>query len=104
MSDSMSDALGGDGINWVELRKKLENANTATYNPSTTAPMNGGWLKDPWHCPNPTCPVKPNLEKWPYTECSLNKPLMLHIPSGQHLHLPCPVHGEHILHGPEVTL
>lgn len=44
---------------------------------------------------------KPNL---PPQECVLNKPMLLYIPPGPGIHIPCPAHPEgHHLHGSSYT-
>ncbi len=53
--------------------------------------------------PCPQCP--PDSEPWepePYNpNCICNKPLLLYIPPGQHIH--CPVHPDVILRGSDIT-
>lgn len=46
-------------------------------------------------CKKPGCPV-PNYPKPDY-RCICNKPLMLYIPPGEHVHIECPVHGDRII-------
>jgi len=39
----------------------------------------------------------------PRPRCTLNDPLFIAIPPGQHIHIQCPVHGSHRINGPNVT-
>jgi hypothetical protein len=57
-------------------------------------------------CPHPGCPVPDyddEIRKARF--CVLNKPLLLYVPPGTHMHLSCPVHPEgHIIFGSSVTM
>lgn len=35
----------------------------------------------------------------PSPACICNKPLMLYVPPGEHVHLNCPVHGDFVVSG-----
>lgn len=57
------------------------------------------------NCPVPDCPE--NDPKWPKPEpfnpnCICNKPMLLYIPPGQHIH--CPVHPQHVIHGSHISM
>lgn len=70
------------------------------YNMKTTPRfLELGRLDIPKSCPRCDHPPEPFIE----SQCVLNKPLMMVIPS-QGVHLSCPVHpaGHHIF-GPQVT-
>lgn len=55
-------------------------------------------------CPHPGCPVPDMPDPWEMSQCTANKPMLLYIPPGQHVHIMCPVHPEgHIFYGSGVT-
>lgn len=43
-------------------------------------------------------------ERRPDLRCICNKPMMISIPAGQHIHVWCPVHGDIKIYGPRYTL
>ena len=53
-------------------------------------------------CGKPGCPI-PKRTPDAMEVCSLNQPLHIYIPPGQHLHIDCPIHGSHIVYGPNIT-
>lgn len=56
------------------------------------------WPDEKWVCPKPGCPQKePPIET---PGCTLKGPLYIAVSPGQHIHIDCPVHGDHIIHGP----
>lgn len=67
----------------------------------------GSWwadeLRSRQNTPEPTRGVCPDCHKpWhtpQYGQCTANNAMMLYIPPGEHIHLPCPLHGEHIIYG-----
>ena len=54
-------------------------------------------------CPHPGCPIK-DYDLWKESQCTANKPMLLYVPAGQHVHIYCPVHPEgHVIYGSSVT-
>jgi hypothetical protein len=49
----------------------------------------------------PICPQKP-YEALP-KRCICIAPNMIYIPNGGHIHIQCPVHGDHIIYGSTTT-
>ncbi len=52
----------------------------------------------------PYCPDKPAWEPDPSYDnpnCICNKPMMIYIPAGQHIH--CPVHPKYVVYGSPIT-
>jgi|SRR5581483_5151875 len=58
-------------------------------------------FNDPGFTELPKCHDHPEPEytkpEFPNPSCICNKPLLLYIPGGQHIH--CPVHPDHIIYG-----
>ena len=57
-------------------------------------------------CPHPGCPVPEETwpSPWDLSQCTANKPMLLYIPPGEHVHVLCPVHPEgHVFHGSGIT-
>jgi hypothetical protein len=52
-------------------------------------------------CSKPGCPI-PKRPR-PNANCICNKPLMIYIPPGSHIHINCPVHGDKVIFGPDYT-
>ena len=61
------------------------------------------------YCPGTTCHVDPQITPWggggtgrPLPICTCAN-LSIYIPPGEHVHWPCPRHGDVVLRGSSVT-
>jgi len=58
----------------------------------------------PWSLNKGCGPDCPENKRWPSTlGCTCNKPLLLYIPPGHHVHMCCPVHGDYVIRGSDIT-